>query len=193
MTTAISLAAGKSDRFGGVPKYMLQVGPETLVARANRQFNCPRVITNEMIPQTRCTCESFILSSESWKIHHRIVVILADVWFTYIAAERIMDCRRELAFFSDTQDIFAIKFDYDVGMDLLVPCAREVIETGMHNKGRLWEMYRKLLHLPDTAGLPPMSNLFLELVSDETQDFDSMEEYEDFISGRKYKNKLFKK
>ena len=38
-----------------------------------------------------------------------------------------------------------------------------------------------------------MSNIFLELVTDETQDFDSMDEYEDFISGRKYKNKLFKK
>ena len=56
------------------------------------------------------------------------------------------------------------------------------------NNGRLWELYRRLLKLDESAELPHEDHL-CHLIDDMTQDFDTPEEHRDFVDG-KYKNKI---
>lgn len=185
----IVLAAGSAVRFKGF--YKEQLTDEDgfmLKERVMRQFPCAFYVDNKIVPTTCCACDTFIQTEKYWE--DRTTILLSDVFYTDDAAERIKACMLPVAFFSDTQDIFAISFDAHVAKILLLPAAKKVLDEGGHNHGRLWEMYRKMLCISHTTKLPPPNNPFLEIVSDRTQDFDSPDEYYRWRSGQN-KNALY--
>lgn len=188
----IMLEAGVSERFGKKEKSSLVVSDtgQTLLERAKRQFPRLRRITRSAVPDSLCACETFMASSGLWDEY--VTILLGDVFYTDAFAAEIRSSQQPLVFFSDTQDIFAISFTKAIGKFILYPAAREVVEYGLaNNRGRLWEMYRKVLQLPDDATVPTQDRQFIQVVNDETQDFDTPEEYEAWISGVT-KNKLQK-
>ncbi len=168
----------------------MEVTGQTLLERAKRQFPKLRRITRSAVPESSCTCETFMATSGLWDEY--VTILLGDVFYTDAFAAEIRVCQKPLVFFSDTQDIFAISFTRTIGKLILHPAARDVVQYGVaNNRGRLWEMYRKVLQLPDDATLPTPDKQFIQMVHDETQDFDTPEEYEAWISGVT-KNKLQK-
>lgn len=178
----IVLAAGSAVRYDGFYKEQLTTeSGATLKERLHSQFDDAFYFNSKLCPKTCCACDTFVQTEPFWS--ERVVILLSDVFYTDATAKRIKACRRPVAFFSDTQDIFAICFEKAVGADILIPAAKRVLAEGGHNRGRLWEMYRKMLCIGHTVTVPPPDNPFLEIVSDETQDFDSPEEYRRWRSG----------
>lgn len=190
MTTAyVCLAAGQARRMFGIPKWGLWIPADgkTLRERLEGQFPGVRYLTHATHPHSRCASETFLLSEPLWA--DRTVILLGDVWYSDLTAARIKNSTRDLVFFSDKQDIFAIKFDWAIGENRLLPAASEATQYFMHNDGRLWETYRRLLGIPPKDTLPPPSLPCLELISDDTQDFDTWEEYTAWLKGER-KNRL---
>lgn len=187
----IVLAAGSAVRYDGFYKEQLTTeSGATLKERLKSQFDDAFYFGPKQCPHTCCACDTFMQTEPLWP-EDRVTILLSDVYYTDAVADRIKACMLPIAFFSDTQDIFAISFDAHIGRILLLPAAKRVLDEGGHNHGRLWEMYRKMLCVAHTETVPPPGNLFLEIVSDETQDFDSPEEYRRWRSG-KVKNVLHK-
>lgn len=187
-TVNISLCAGKSERFEGKPKHCLKVDGETLIDRQRRQFDGIRIIDNSEVGSTIATCETLMLSSHLW-IRPRTIVLLGDVYYTDSVVKRIKQCLLPIVFWSDEQDIFAIKFHVSEACRIIAGC-QHVLSGKIRNNGRLWELYRYFVGFPWNAHLPDDERRFLQLVSDKTQDFDTPQEYDDFING-KMKNKLY--
>jgi hypothetical protein len=187
--TNIVLSAGSAVRYSGFHKEQLtdETGM-TLKERLKKQFPDAFYFDEKQCPKTCCACDTFIQTAPLWG--ERVTILLSDVFYTDATANRIRLCMLPVAFFSDTQDIFAISFDAHIGMAILLPAAKRVLDEGGHNKGRLWEMYRKMLFINHTVKVPPPNNPFLEIVSDETQDFDSPDEYYRWRSGQT-KNVLY--
>lgn len=185
----IALAAGSALRYQGFYKEQLTTHDgQMLKERLAAQFPGVFFVTEKVCPVTSCACDTFIQTEPFWD--ERVAILLSDVFYTDDTADRIKACHRPVAFFSDTQDIFAISFERGTGEILLLPAARRVMDEGGHNNGRLWEMYRKMLRVDHTVTVPPPGNPFLELVSDETQDFDTPEDYLRWRSG-KVKNAIY--
>lgn len=181
-TAIISLAAGKAERMG-CEKHLLEFDGETLAARTERLFGRTKFITREDVPNTTCTCDTLCQSQMYWG--DTVIVLLGDVYYTEHAARTILELDTTLAFFTDKQDIFAIKFG-GRWKDHIHRLAMEAIRK-KHNKGRLWECYRAILGLPKSAPMPH-GDMLCWIIADETQDFDEPEDVEDFIRG-KSKNK----
>ena len=182
----ISLCAGKNTRFGGKRKYHLEVNGKTLEQRAKEQFGNVFMATPELFPNDTATCETMANTEPEWG--HRTTVLLGDVYYTDEAAATIKNSDEPFAVFTDSQDIFAMAFDYNIG-HMLLSYIKQVLEPPINNNGRLWELYRKFMGMKDTDTLPPKGMPFCHIIDDATQDFDWPQEYDDFINGIS-KNKL---
>lgn len=172
----ISLCAGKSERFGGNCKSGLIVNGETLRDRTERLFGAPFVFTRDMATDSLCTCDSMLRTKDKWK--DTTIILLGDVYYTEECTNSILSNSSDIVFFSDMQDIFAIKFKSN-WINKIIQCLGRAIRSGRNN-GRLWEMYRHLHGLGNNSPLP-YKNSLIYLVADKTQDFDSEEEYNDFL------------
>ena len=186
--TFVVLAAGEAARFGGAPKHLLEVDRETLGARIDRQFPSPVWMTADTCPGSRSTCETFLRSRPHWG-EESVTILYGDVYYTDPVAEALREFTWYLSFFSDRQDIFALRVPATF-YEEVENAAAKAIDTG-NNNGRLWEMYRQLHGMKVTDTVPPPDDRAIRLVSDRTQDFDEPGEYEEFLEGIS-KNQLFK-
>lgn len=192
----IVLAAGEAKRFDGeIAKQRLTVGGEELLERIERLFGEPVVMTNnpEVIasgvgiparPQRSENTSATVWSSRAYWGSVTTTILFGDVYYTEGAASQILGCTDDLAFFTDGQDLFALTFTAKMNRE--VAGAAEHCANVGNNRGRVWEIYRKInggIHdFPVKPG--DAKHPMLQFITDATQDFDSMEEYEAFLEGR---------
>ena len=186
----VSLCAGRSARFEGRPKHLLAIGGETLIDRQRRQFGPVLVMDANEVGQTSATCETLILSAMHWGAG-RVHILLGDAYYTDAAVIQINEDLHPVSFWTDGQDIFAISFHLDHALPILRAAAR-VVAKKAHNNGRLWELYRVYSGLPDCAPLPKPDCRLIRIIKDETQDFDTPDDFNNFKSGI-YKNAALNK
>ena len=206
------LAAGESTRFeADYPKQHIEIEGERLLDRIMGQFSAPDarmgdplLVTHEpermgwnhephIKPSAhRFTAETFLSTERWWGSENWI--IFSDVYFTNDAAATIRNCRLPLAFFTCGQDIFAIKFNH-TRFHQLIPALEHTIsraELPEGNKGRMWEVYRHIYGMPNWPLEPHMNPKGVVFIGDRTQDFDTVQDLEDFRNG-KSKNWMFSK
>jgi hypothetical protein len=189
------LAAGESVRFqASYPKQHIEINGETLLSRILRSFPEPTLVTHlphigptfsrRFIPQShRYTSETILSTRHLWS--DEATILYSDVYYSDAAIQTINSCTAPLTFFTDGQDIFAIKVRR-THYGLFTPSLETAVSRGHlpeGNKGRVWEAYRHLnKSLPwpvkPTDGLP-----YLTFLSDETQDFDTTEDLGAFHAG----------
>jgi len=186
-TSTIVLSAGESARFDGpYPKQHIEIDGERIIDRTLRMFpdahlvaikpeiaNHPKVFK----PQAhRYTSETLLSTKSLWG--EETTVLFADVYYTEEAVE-IIKKSTPTTFFTDGQDIFGLKFDQDVSGFLREVVAKADQPDG--NCGRIWEVYRLMFGLPNwpaTSDMPALT-----FIGDKTQDFDTVEDLDNFKNG----------
>jgi len=186
-SSTIVLSAGESMRFDGpYPKQHIEIDGERIIDRTLRMFpdahliainpeiaNHPKVFKPKA---HRYTSETLLSTKELWK--DVTTVLFGDVYYTDEAVE-IIKKSTPTTFFTDGQDIFGLKFDQDVSGFLREVVAKADQPDG--NCGRIWEVYRLMFGLPNwpaTSDMPALT-----FIGDKTQDFDTVEDLENFKNG----------
>ena len=187
MTTVIILAAGKQVRNkSGIPKQLFEFNGETLLQRMVRQFSGPSMDIRLMawderlktdgarfhVPYgRRWTVETLFCSQPFWttaSYTHRNIVLLGDVYYSDLTAEAILSNPSPFVCYQREHETYAFVFskhyEWEVS-DML----RDMIQKA--ERGKRWTQH-KLGTLCKRLGVPSVT------VSDETQDFDTYEDYE---------------
>jgi hypothetical protein len=188
LESTIVLSAGESVRFEApYPKQNIEIDGEKIIERTLRLFpEAYLVAVNPEIAPSypkvfkpkayRYTSETLLSTKEIWS--DVTIVLYGDVYYTEEAVE-IIKKSTPTTFFTDGQDIFGLKFDQDVSGFL-----REVVVKADQpdgNAGRIWEVYRRMFGLPNwpaTSDMPALT-----FIGDKTQDFDTLEDLENFKKG----------
>jgi hypothetical protein len=188
LESTIVLSAGESVRFEApYPKQNIEINGEKIIDRTLRLF--PEAYLVAVNPEIapfhpkvfhpnfrRYTSETLLSTKELWK--DVTTVLFGDVYYTEEAVDIIRKAE-PTTFFTDGQDIFGLKFDQDISGSL-----REVVKMADQpegNCGRIWEVYRIMFGLPRwpaTQDLPALT-----FIGDKTQDFDTVEDLENFKNG----------
>jgi len=215
MTTLV-LCAGYGERFRGSLKQEVVVDGLPLLDRTIGQFArwsedfC--VVTDKvglcvnrqmrLEPEDRCcTCASLLSARSRWSETDRTAVLLGDVYFTDHAVSMIMEVKPEgVAFFTDTQDIFAVVFEARVNGEVevmlrqLIARARDTNDPGL---GKMWDWFRAFHGMTERNNeeMKTLSNVAMNHtwipIGDRTQDFDTQEQYQAFMAKR-WKNAFIK-
>ena len=177
---ALILAAGSQKRWnetgGPGKKQLVEVGDGTLIERIQDQFG-GIVVTNdsEIIDHSSfyfrpavydCTLDTLLETVDLWEGQQ--IILLGDVYYSDQAVQTIKNYRGKCVFFGTTSEIFAISFNDHT----------KVVEaiTGIH--GKLWQFYRSYCKIGLHENCITKNFVFIE---DDTQDFDRLEEYEDWM------------
>jgi len=197
----IILAAGPMNRWTGpTPKHLVVVDGEPLLHRTCRKvaalgFSAERIVIavceerpyridgpTRFIPRDRSSTRATLLSVMSVFLssdpNRYLTVLLGDVFYTDEAIASILsfDPKDSVAVFMDGGEIFAVRFSRmqeEAVRDALLRA-----ELRGDNNGRLWNAFLHIHAKVDRV-----------LISDRTQDFDTVDEYLDFLRG-KSKNAL---
>ena len=193
------LAAGEARRWDGPGlKQWLLVEDYPVLLRTLSRFkdfdpvvatHLPEILDNLLVDCVRpgkrsCTAET--LHSVLRFCGTDNLILFSDVYYTD-AAVGIIKNSGELQFFTDGQDIFALRITaaWLPGIKTLLEKVIERAHTPEGNEGRLWELYRALVGdefkfplIPDDK---PRDVTF---IGDQTQDFDTLEDYENFKNGK---------
>lgn len=211
MTTLfILLAAGQSSRFStanGVLKQLAVVRSKTLLQHAidfvprsdamslilskETRFltECNRDVCSGRIIETTSTCDT-IAKSPPYPVEpfdvpgtfERVVWLFTDVYWTEAARRQVLEDRREIAAFTDGQDIFAWSARGDEAIVRFKTFAAEVARSKA-NEGRTWEIARAMGYLHKHPVPPTDNHPLLSFIVDETQDFDTIAELQYFERG----------
>lgn len=205
--TGIILAAGSAGPFSGDFKPALVVDGERLLDRQVRQFrpHVDRLIlathkNRFRVPpevellnpaKRRWKCETLASTAEQWGSGD-VLVLHGDVYFTDEASHRIVEYEwKACGFFWDTQEVFALRIPKErrlEALDAARSCVKETEEALVERRERMPRNgcgLASLLKMMQAMGIPTVT---IE-VADETQDFDTPEEYNGWQIGWR-KNKL---
>lgn len=204
--TVFILGAGHALRTGGRPKFLMRVDDtntsllKRMVLQINGRARVHLAIRDpaynsfgfkpDPIPvvarDSRCTCESLVACRNY--MNGRVIVLLGDVYYTDKTMEDILSNTSPFCIWTDKQDIFAMAFYRACPiMESAWVVANQPI---IRNNGRLWEAYRHMIR-EDGTGIPTLVEGMVRYVCDETQDFDTHDDYTNFRKG-KTKNQLLK-
>jgi hypothetical protein len=184
----IVLSAGESVRFDApYPKQNIEIGGERIIDRTLRMFpDAYLVAINPEIAPThqkvffpnarRYTSETLLSTKSLWG--EVTTVLFGDVYYTEEAVDTIRKAK-PTTFFTDGQDIFGLKFNQDLSGFLETVIEKAATPDG--NFGRIWEVYRLMFGLPEWPATPDMPAL--TFIGDATQDFDTVEDLENFKKG----------
>lgn len=197
------LAAGETSRFeADYPKQHIEIEGERLLDRIEKQARWDKALLvthrgdlewrgSMVMPAARRFTSETVLSTEPWWEHFN-TVLFSDVWFTDEAMMTIRDCTLPIAFFTGGRDIFAFKFNA-TRFHQIIPALEYAIQRAPMdggNHGRIWEVYRHIYGMPTWPLTPEMNPPGVVFIGDRTQDFDTVQDLEDFKAG-KSKNYLF--
>ncbi len=163
-------------------KQLINVKGEILIERVQRQFESI-VVTNEPNIIEHCkniftpekyewTIETLLSTSKLWK--EQVVVLLGDVYYSEYSVEIINSFKGEIMFFGNLDEIFAISFN---NHKKVINCLAAILTRNVFD-GRLWQLYRNY-HGINRAIHKIVDNF--TFITDETQDFDTIDEYNEFI------------
>ena len=199
--TVIILAAGTQERWtkNGLPKQLLNIGGESLLARTVRQVKTlgsepiiathhPAILSmfdNCMEPEARrWTVETLLSTRDYWA--ERTIILLGDVIWPNDVLAGVLNSSRRPGVFGNCQEIFAMTF---VDHACVQSAARYVISEASTGacRGKIWNIYHALAGFEILTGQHWNYGVF-EVVSSQgtpanglTQDFDTPESYEDFL------------
>ena len=163
-------------------KQLVNVKGEILIQRIQRQFESivvthnPGIIEfsdNVLRPERdEWTIETLLSTSKLWK--NQTIILLGDVYYSDYSVEIINSFKGELMFFGNLNEIFAISFN---NHKKVINCLAAILIRNVFD-GRLWQLYRNY-HGLNRAIHKIVDNF--TFITDETQDFDVIDEYNDFI------------
>jgi hypothetical protein len=181
------LCAGHQSRWaGGYPKQMAKINGQPLLERTLDMLHArhllPIVVTHVDIlkpddgqflhPERNQTTPDTILSTrQQWDGHGRIRFWCGDVYFTPPTMTRIVEYDGAFGVFTDTRDIFALSFAGSMTANVIGACNKAIADYPQTAK--LWKLVKSM----------PPGQASMELVADETQDFDSVGNYRNFLAG----------
>jgi len=197
-TKVLLLCAGSSGEFEkifGVPKQLLEFGPETLLGRTvrllreNELRDIDVVSHDSRLQVDGCgffrplaygsALETFLSTQTLWQ--DRTIVLHGDVFFTEKAMRTVAQCDAELRMFGRLgenaltlgpwSELFAFSFSSG-SADMIADHAKKAIELG---GVRIWHLYRSM------AGFAPeehkIEERYFHTIMDFTDDFDTPEKY----------------
>lgn len=198
--TILILAAGDASRFGGFPKSNLMVDGERLLDRQVRQFrkhtqklvlvthrpdvNHEEVLKVEPVSR-RWKCDTLLNSEPEWGTGD-LLVIHGDVRFTDECVQTMVSVERDrTSFFWDGHEVFGMFTPRQCRASMLRALC-EIVRLTFKNAG-----------IDNCCGLSilkrELESMHIDIravgIKDETQDFDTPEEYEGWKQGWR-KNKL---
>lgn len=183
--TALIIAAGECERWGGRTKQLMPIGNETVIGRMIRQLRerglKPIVVTHKpdllaacgggFVPAQHGTLLETVLSTRPlW--HGVVAVFFGDVIFTEEALDMAMAHEQLPAFFGNRGENFIIMFDDLEGMHAAL--ATTIAGNGIMS----WHLYRQLEGLPHHLRneVPDDTQIYV-YVMDDTDDIDTPEKY----------------
>jgi choline kinase len=191
----VILAAGNQERWnigndsGYKIKQLIEIDGKTLIERIQDQFDGCVITHNEHIinhskyfarpEKYRWTIETLLSSQAQWST--QTIVLLGDVYYSNSSVKEIKEFSGGLMFFGTTGEIFAISFKNHefVRHNLERAVYKHERDLSLKHDGRLWAFYRMC------SGLKIKNHKFNEnnftFIDDETQDFDSIEDYHNFL------------
>lgn len=134
--------------------------------------------TELRISVTKSTCQTAHAVLSLALPESPLRILLGDVFYTEEAMAKIM-AEKKTRFFGDGQDIFAITVSPTDFLTFGLALVAGMISA--RNNGRLWEAYRDMFSLPKCPLQAPAPGF--AFIGDRTQDFDTPEEYDDFLKG----------
>lgn len=194
----IIMADGKMTRWSKEckwPKHLIKIDEETLLERLVRQLtaidpNCQIIITShdaryEIEGATRYEPLNNVLEVDrfTWElIEDHVCFLYGDTFYTDKAMEAIVNSdTEELYFVGNRNSIIAVIVGNAAIMREHIRIVRERYLTGEISQCKGWQVYQSFNRLPfDTI---EVTDNFL-LIEDETRGFNTLEEYEEFLSKR---------
>jgi hypothetical protein len=197
MTIALILAAGDSVGFDGKLKQLLKIKGETLLGRMMRQLeqrDTPSILVTHnpelgflfpgFYPQERrWTVETMLSTQYLWI--DRTIILLGDVIYSKSVMDRIVNCQDDIRVFGHEFEIFAISFSDAVRDKVLKALYKAIDHAENGGPGKLRKFYQAYCGLDMDSNL--MERNILDRVchvSDYTNDFDSQDEYDNFLKER---------
>ncbi len=196
MTTVLILAAGEQARWeGDTPKQLLEVHGEPLISRIQRQVRMRRhaafIITHH--PQITVLAERAInprrrrwvaetLRSTEYMWTKRVIVLLGDVLYSKALMDEIIAYNGDLCFWGNLQEIYALSFNDEMVTQLFT-----AIDKAVHHAeysggpGKLRKVFQALVGFDFDDN--NIKHRFFETIYlyDYTQDFDTQEEWDNFV------------
>ena len=191
----IIMAAGQGKRWHnhlGVPKHLIEIGGETLLARTTRLLKEngieDYIITcsderykqyGETTPQTHNDCE--IDRFEEFE-DKEVCYLYGDVYYTEEAMRTIVNTNTDdILFFGSPFEIFAIKIVNKKDFFRHKAIVKDLYLNGKIDRCIGWEVYRSMYHIPFNE-----HKVFRNycLLLDDTDDIDFPEDYEEFLRKR---------
>ena len=195
----VIMANGQAKRWKnhlGIPKHLVKVGGETLLARTTRLLHeadadAQVVITAhderyETMGARLHRPHNYELEIDRFPpelLDEPTVFLYGDTFYTQSAIEAICapQPKRRLCFYGSTERIFAVRAnDYELMRSLLEELRAEVV-AGKIADCKGWQLYHRYLRLPLEGKEIAQDYVLLE---DATTDFNTPEEYEAFAAGR---------
>ena len=196
--TFFILAAGQQTRWGeGKLKQLIRVPTMNLISRTYKQFSKHgevKVVTihdaiKQLFPKEaiinprdhRYTTTSMLSTEDHWK--QRSTILLGDVYYSDEAVKTIVQNKDPFKVCGSfiQVEIFAISFTDNDGVKSALVKAIENADSG--GRGKLWEVYKSYsgveLKVEYPVPMPPLNDNFT-MIDDDTQDFDTKDEWLDF-------------
>jgi hypothetical protein len=203
--TVFILCAGSAQRCGGKCKQLFPIGRERLIERTLRLLRGravePTIVTHLsellglgthaiLLPEaTLCTAYTLSLTAPQWSTG-KVVILLGDVIYSSAAIDRILFSgglhlfgRKGPSRFTGKGhgEMFALTFEWEDHTRVLAAALRAVMHCARGGQGKLWETYYALQGLPDLSVWRNEGELLIE-VDDETDDVDTVEQWEQYCS-----------
>lgn len=192
MRQCFILSAGKQFRYrNNVPKQLLIVNGETIMGRQIRQarkhYLEPIVVTrhpaikaineNWFEPERWTSILDSVMSTRKlWR--SRSIFLLGDVYYSEKVFRDMMTSPLPLRFWISGSEIFGFAFDISESEGVAKACEYCVSQVP---DARLWHLYRRLEDLDIHAHVIHWNRIVGEMIGDETQDVDSLEQYQDLV------------
>ena len=195
----VIMANGQARRWKnhlGIPKHLVEVDGETLLARTTRLLH-----EADAEAQVVITAHDERYETQGARLHHPVqfeleidrfplellveptVFLYGDTFYTPEAVAAICEPQPDarLCFYGNGARIFAVRAaDFELMKRLLAELRAQVV-TGEIPDCKGWQLYHRYLDMPlegkDIAG-------DYVLIEDATTDFNTPEEYEAFVAGR---------
>jgi hypothetical protein len=203
------MADGKQRRWGDSPKHLITISGETLLQRTVRLLKYNGVtdiwITTHnpdyaidgvklFYPQNNEEeIDKFYSNREIWD--NETILLYGDVYFSESGIKQIVEIPgHAYTFFGRSGpnkisgkawgEMFAVKFCANVILEAACLHIRNGVKTGNIDRGGAWELYRYMVYgIPGDSKTVVILNGHFHEIDDETDDFDSPEDYDNWCKG----------
>jgi len=206
------LCAGTATRWkGNVFKQLVNIEGNPLLNRTIDQLkkeninNIYIVSWNENLKNDKCffftpkkyryTLESLLYSKEIWGDY--TIILLGDVYFSNNIIKKAISNNKNILFYGrineeilkkhNRGEIFLLTFSKEMHSILENILKELIIEAEKGNKGILWSLYQ---YLSMKKNIINNEDIFIN-INDETSDFDTLQEYNDWIKINKKKGEKY--